>query len=74
MTSDTYENLQEFQDYRKKMNEIIHQNGNFHVFLTIFADHILLKSSNTVLQNSANRIPQIVSCSKENRHKNAIVR
>ena len=28
MTSDTFEDLQEFQDYRKKMNEIIHQNGN----------------------------------------------
>lgn len=28
MTSDTFESLQEFQDYRKKMNEIIHQQGN----------------------------------------------
>ena len=28
MTSDTFESLQEFQEYRKKMNEIIHQQGN----------------------------------------------
>jgi len=28
MTEDTFNDLQEFQDYRKKMNEIIHQNGN----------------------------------------------
>ena len=28
MTSDTFESLQEFQEYRKKMNEIFHQQGN----------------------------------------------
>ena len=28
MTEDSFADLQEFQDYRKKMNEIIHQNGN----------------------------------------------
>ena len=28
MTEDAFADLQEFQDYRKKMNEIIHKNGN----------------------------------------------
>ena len=28
MTTDSYDNLHGFQDYRKKMNDIIHQNGN----------------------------------------------
>ncbi len=28
MTEDSFADLQEFQDYRKKMNDIIHQNGN----------------------------------------------
>ena len=28
MTSNTFNDLQEFQDYRKRMNDIIHQNGN----------------------------------------------
>ena len=28
MTDETFKDLQEFQDYRKKMNDMIHQNGN----------------------------------------------